>query len=219
MPFCRPKSYCVSCRFRSDICVCARAATVAAKLDLPLRITLIMHAKENRKTSNTGHLIRLALRNTELRLHGFPNAPIVTDDLTSDTTETLCLFPSRGGLILTPETVAQYRATGKSLHLVVPDGNWGQTTRMLKRLPDLRALQRVELPSLAHAMQRSHLRQRRNLTPERISTYEAIAATLGMFFGEATEQALLELYDEAIGQMMLMRGKLSLKDDVFKHRE
>lgn len=204
----RHKTFCTRCRFRSDMCVCERAAAIANKLDLPLRISIIMHAKENRKTSNTGHLIRLALRNAQLHLHGFPGTRLEGHDFESNAAQTLCLFPARGGQILSPEIASHYLASGKPLHLVVPDGNWGQTTRMLKRIPHLNQIPRIELPKLVHSTKRAHLRQRRNLSPERLSTYEAIAATVGMFFGDAAEEALLELYDHAAGQMMAMRGKV-----------
>lgn len=212
MHFDAPKACCINCRFRPDLCVCNKAAQVAARLTVPFSVVLIMHAKENRKASNTGHLIRLALPSSEIRLHGVENQPANFDDLVTGPDVTLCLFPGRGGQILTPDVAAAYRNDGRRLRLVVPDGNWGQTTRMMKRIPALASLPCVELAAFEQSAERLRLRQRRNLTNERVSTYEAIAAAAGAMFGAEAQATLLELYDLAAFRMMALRGKFCITD-------
>jgi DTW domain-containing protein YfiP len=212
MHFTLPKAHCIRCRFRRELCVCAEADRVASKLKLPLTVLLVMHAKENRKASNTGHLARLALPGSELRIHGLPEAPARFDDLLTGPTVSLCLFPSRGGRLLTPELAAEYASRGQRIRLVVPDGNWGQTTRMMKRIPELTQLPRVELPTLEEPPERLLLRQRRNVFDERVSTYEAIAAAAGALFGAKAQATMLELYDVAAFRMMALRGKLKVSD-------
>ena len=212
MSFDPPKSHCINCRFRIDLCVCEDAARVAARLSLPLDAVLIMHSKEHRKASNTGHLIRLTLPGSEIRLHGMPHHKVSFDDLLTGSNVALCLFPARGGRILTPALAAEYLAKGQRIRLVVPDGNWGQTTRMLKRLPALASLPRIELASFESSAERLRLRQRRNIRSERVSTYEAIAAAAGALFGSEAQEQLLELYDIAAFRMMALRGKLRLTE-------
>ena len=115
------------------------------------------------------------------------------------------LFPGRGAEPLTPELVASLPSPPA---LVVPDGNWRQASRMVKRLPLLADAVKVALPDRTFA----GTALRRNQPGHRMSTFEAVAQTLAVLEGEAVAGALLDFYRRATDRMLMVRGKLRLGD-------
>lgn len=212
---------CRFCRFPSVHCVCAAAQRLS--LPTPLSVLLLMHVHENTRSSNSGHLARLVLPKVSLKLHGLREQPLDLTELglRADSEgrpyADLVLFPGRGAVTLTPERLHDYLldpATGQNRHLrlIVPDGNWTQATHMVKRLAPLAPLPRVAIPERLLSAQRASWRARRNIYPERVSTYEAISALVGMVTGEANERQMLELFDAAMLRHMVLRGKLKKRE-------
>ena len=185
MPRHRPRSpYCVACRLRSPLCVCADAP----HLNVATRLVLIMHSKEWGSLTNTGHLTRLALRNVEIRLHGVPHQAVRCEGLAPST---LVLFPGERSDPLTREYLS---TLPRPLTLLVPDGNWNQAKSMMRRVPMLREARpvRLDAPSLGFRS------LRRNSNDERRSTFEAIAQTLGVLEGRETESRLLHFFRQVL---------------------
>jgi DTW domain-containing protein YfiP len=110
------------------------------------------------------------------------------------------LFPGHGALPLTLELIETLPSPPA---LIVPDGNWRQASRMVKRLPLLADAVKVVLP--ARDFKGSALR--RNL-PGRMSTFEAVAQALGVLEGESVAGPLLDFYRRATDRMLFSRGKL-----------
>ncbi len=162
-----------------------------------------MHAKESRRTSNTGRFATLALQNAEVRLHGLKDRAPPVDGF--DDGSTFVLFPGRGARPLTPEYAA---SLARPLTLVVPDGNWTQTKHMMHRVPLLASLPKVELPGPTLDLNRA----RRNVFSDRMSTFEAIAQALGTLEDQGVEEELLGFMRQAVDRMLMLRGKLSKKD-------
>src|SRR5882672_9223145 len=93
---------CAACRLRREECVCAHAPY----LSISTRVIVIMHSKEWRKTTNTGHFARLAIQGAEVRLHGSPKARVSSGGIESAAASTLVLYPGRGANPLCPEYIA-----------------------------------------------------------------------------------------------------------------
>ncbi len=174
---------CVACRQRRDECVCA----FAPRLNMSTRLIVIIHAKEWRRTTNTGHFARLAVKDAEVRLHGSPKFLVNSAGVEAASPSTLVLFPGRGAHPLNAETIASLQ---RPLTLLVPDGNWNQAKHMMRRLPMLRHARPVRLatPSLDLSA------LRRNRCAGRTSTFEAIAQALGILEGRAVEDELLKFF-------------------------
>lgn len=177
-------------------CVCA----LAPRLDLATRVLVVMHAREWRKASNTGHFVRLALKNSDVRLHGLPHQPVDLADVAPLQSSTLVLYPGCGAKPLTKTLVQDVSGP---FTLLVPDGNWQQARNMMRRVATLRKVQPVELPGpvLMGA------RPRRNVFKDRMSTFEAIAQALGILENNVVEDQLLAFFQATVGRMLQLRGK------------
>ncbi|HEY1191509.1 MAG TPA: tRNA-uridine aminocarboxypropyltransferase [Gemmata sp.] len=200
MPPDRDSTPCPVCCLHAWLCLCAQAPRIATRTSL----LLVVHVHDLGRTSNTARLLTLAVRDAALVGHGGREG---TADLTSNVppgATPVVLFPGRGARELTPELVASLPSP---LALVVPDGNWRQAGRMVKRLPLLDGAVKVALPS--RAFEGAALRRNR---PGRMSTYEAVTQALGVIEGEAVAGPLLDFYQRATDRMLLVRGKLRIGD-------
>ena len=201
MPADRDPTPCPDCRNPGWLCVCVYAPRV--KVRTPL--LLVVHVHDLGRTSNTARLLALAVRGATLVCHGAFPAPADPAAHVPAGATPVVLFPGRGARPLTPELVASLPSPPA---LVVPDGNWKQASRMVKRLPLLAGAAKVALPERAcagPALRRSH-------AGHHMSTYEAVAQALGVLEGEAVAGPLLDFYRRATDRMLLVRGKLRLGD-------
>ncbi|QJW95053.1 tRNA-uridine aminocarboxypropyltransferase [Frigoriglobus tundricola] len=197
----RDQTPCPACRLPVWLCVCAHAPRVATRTSL----LLIVHVHDLGRTSNTARLLALAVRGATLVGHGgLPAPPDPACHVPAGATP-LVLFPGRGARTLTAELVA---ALPSPPALVVPDGNWKQAGRMVKRLPLLAGAAKVALPPRVF----TGPALRRNRPGERMSTFVAVAQALAVLEGEAVAGPLLDFYRRAVDRMLLVRGKLRLGD-------
>src|SRR6266542_4966581 len=127
---------CISCRLRRHECVCAQAP----RLSISTRLFVIIHSKEWRKTTNTGHFARLAIKGSVVRRHGLPHRTVSSEGIDADSPSTLVLYPGRGAQPLNAEYIA---TLPRPLTLLIPDGNWNQTQHMMRRIPMLSQAQPV----------------------------------------------------------------------------
>jgi DTW domain-containing protein len=185
-----PAASCTACRLRREECVCDQAP----RLCIATRLIVIVHSKEWRRTTNTGHFARLAVRDAEIRLHGSPKRQVNSAGVDSASASTLVLYPGRGADPLSAESIA---SLPRPLTLLVPDGNWNQTQHMMRRLPMLAQARPVcvERPGIYHHG------LRRNRGTDRISTFEAIAQALGILEGQAIEEHLLRFFRYFLDRM------------------
>lgn len=181
---------CVSCRLRREECVCAHAP----RLSIATRLIVLIHSKEWRRTTNTGHFARLAVRGAEVRLHGSPKGQASSAGVEPSSSSTLVLYPGRGA---DPLSAASITSLPRPFTLLVPDGNWNQTKHMMRRLPMLAQARPVCLDRPGSA----YPGLRRNRRPDRMSTFEAIAQALGILEGQAAEDDLLRFFRYVLDRM------------------
>lgn len=197
----RDPTPCPACRLQGWLCVCAHAPMIAIRTSL----LLVVHINDLGRTSNTVRLLTLAVRDVTLLCHGvFPSPADPASHLHVGTTP-IVLFPGHGAQPLTPELIASLPSPPT---LVVPDGNWRQAGKMVKRLPLLDGAVKVALPMRAFA----GTAVRRNPPGNRMSTYEAVAQALAVLEGQAVAEPLLDFYRRATDRLLLVRGKLRLGD-------
>lgn len=179
----KTKDPCPICRLHKALCICAQIP----KLNLVTKVTLVIHAKELKRTSNTGTLALHALSNGEMKVRGEGREALDLSSLLDKQYHTVLLYPADDGLELTPEYCA---SIAKPIQLLVPDGNWRQASKVHYRHPELSHIPRVKLS--VRAPENDFLRV--ESVPNGMATLQAIAHALRVIEGETVGDALLALY-------------------------
>ncbi len=177
------------------ICIC----DVLPTLHSTTRLLLLIHLRETYQTSNTGHLLPLAMPSCEMRIYGDYNDPMSEEGLVLPGHQTYLLFPGHEAKILTREEIEE---DGRPVSLIVPDATWRQASRMMRRCTPLHSLPRRILPPGPP----SRYKLRRSDDPSRLSTFEAAARALGILEGPTLQQRL----EDEVFQVMIDRSLLSL---------
>lgn len=204
-----PTSSCILCRLPVRWCICPHAPYTPLKADL----TLLVHNMEWRKSSNTGHLIRSVFSDWRVVVQGKPHVRITNDELLWSKKTPYVLFPGKGARSISdiPE-----RERAEGIHLIIPDGNWRQSSHMLKRITPLHGVPAIMLTDEAPA----NRRMRMNISPERMSTFEAVVLALneaGQFPSDASKRddvpsLLMHFFRMYADRMLMLRGLLKAKD-------
>jgi DTW domain-containing protein YfiP len=162
----------------------------------------VIHAREVKRTTNTGLLALRALSNSLLRVRGERTEEkkgLDLSDLLSEEYDSLIFYPAKEAQELTKEFISQFQ---KPLQLIVPDGNWRQASKVHIRHPELRHLPRVMIREPNKALH--HLRAEN--TEYGMSTLLAIAKALTVIEGQEVGQKLQALYELKLERTLQGRG-------------
>lgn len=166
-----------------------------------------MHFLEEPKPTNTAQLAVQALSSGRLVLRGAPglefHAPTLLEQVPA---RAYLLHPTPDAIPLDETSAARLP---RPLHLVVPDGTWGQTRRLVRREAALRALPALSLPAPPSG-RRYPLR--RVQPDDGVCTLEAIARALGLLESPELERQLLALLAVAVERALLGRGARVRRD-------
>jgi DTW domain-containing protein YfiP len=183
---------CLRCLRPTEFCVCAELRPVPSAT----RVVLLQHPREARLAICSAWLTRLALENAELhRGVRFGDHPRVGEVAAAP--GTALLYPG-------PEATPAHLATPPAA-LVVIDGTWPQSERMLRDNPALASLPRI---ALAPARASGYGGLRREPAPGRLSTLEAVALALGALERDPARFApMIEAFRRAVAlQLRCARG-------------
>lgn len=171
---------------REVICICEDIPTV----ETVTRFVILRHQLETLKATNTARFAHLAMPSSEIVTYG--HEPLDFGALAPE-----------GSWLLYPEAEGE-PPRGKPTRVLVLDGNWPQTRRMLHRLPALRRLPRL---SLTHANpDRLRMRKPHEHLKASMSTLEAIAQAVRALEGEEKGAVLDHFYDRITDRVMRARG-------------
>jgi len=206
---------CPQCRRALRTCVCALARAVPYEV----QVLILMHPMEVHEAKGTGHLLHLCLPHSRLLVGECFDAAALRQALYGDWDETAGAGP-RHSVLLYPETGLQDAALGlaaaaplptpwpcapSGLRLVVLDGTWRKSRKMLYANPALQSLPRLALqdvPAGRYAIRKAHL-------PGQLSTFEATALALGRLQGwadGAPQHARLQsVFSDFIARQAAMR--------------
>ena len=191
----KTKDPCPECFLHRDRCICH----LLPVLNLKTRLCLVIHAKEIKRTTNTGRLAVKALSNSEMRVRGAQGAPLDLSDILSPEYRTVLFYPAEEAQELTSEFVA---ADPRPIQLIVPDGNWRQASKVHHRHQELNDIPRVKIgtPNL----ETRHMRV--ETIPEGMATLEAIAHAMGIIEGSVVKEKLLQFYQAKLEETLKGRG-------------
>lgn len=199
----KTKDPCAVCFLHKDRCICHAIPL----LDLQTRVCLVIHAKELKRTTNTGRLALQALKNSEMHVRGEGKEKLDLSEILDPVYQPLLLYPSDDAVELDADFVASLK---KPVLLIVPDGNWRQASKVHHRHQELAQVQRVFLKKKIRdektiASQKS---LRLESTADGMATLEAIAHALRWLEGEEAGVSLQQLYEQKLTQTLLGRGTL-----------
>jgi DTW domain-containing protein YfiP len=192
----KTKVPCQVCFLHQDRCICESIPT----LTLKTKIALIVHAKELKRTSNTGRLAVKALTNSEMFIRGESRETLDIGHLLIPSYRTFLFYPTEDAMELDHKLV---NSSQLPIQLIVPDGNWRQASKVHYRHHELKDIIRVKI-STPNAMT-THLRAEN--TEAGMATLEAIAHALGIIEGESVKSILLDFYYKKLNATLSARGK------------
>lgn len=188
----KTKDPCQVCFLHKDNCICVQIP----KLTLATRVSLVIHYKELKRTSNTGRLAVAALTNSEMFVRGLEQKATDLSTLMSPDYQALFLYPGEDA---EPIGAQQY---DKPIHLIVPDGNWRQASKVYARHPELKDVPRVKVSPRKQATQFL----RKEHVEGGMATLEAIAIALGVLENLEVEAKLTYLYQLKLQATLKARG-------------
>jgi DTW domain-containing protein YfiP len=209
-PFLRAR--CPHCHRALRTCICALAQTVPHEAE----VLILMHPLEVHEAKGTGHLLHLCLPRSRVLVGEQWPADALHAALHGD-----WALPgqdsARHSLLLYPETDTQDAALGlqaaaplpqpwpcaaRQLRLVIIDGTWRKSRKMLYLNPALQALPRLPL----HDVPASGYAIRKAQQPGQLSTFEAAALALAQLegWGQAGQaaQALARVFESFVAGRM-----------------
>ena len=160
----------------------------------------MVHAKELKRTTNTGRLAVEALPNSEMKVRGLIDSPIDLSLALHESYHSLLLFPSEDAVELTTEFVQTIK---RPVLLIVPDGNWRQACKVHHRHVEFKNIQCVFI----NKKNTSTDFLRKETKDNGMATLEAIAYALGVIEGEKIRTSLLQLYQIKLKQTLKGRGQ------------
>ncbi len=164
---------------------------------LKTRVSVLVHVKELKRTTNTGQLATFALTNSHLYVRGRKDQPFNANECLDEAYHSVLFFPSDDAVELTPDLL-----TGKQVNLIVPDGNWRQASKVHTRYPEFAKITRVKISR----PNKSKYFLRKETTPEGMATLQAIAEALGVIEGTEVRDTLAKLYEVKLMRTLSARG-------------
>lgn len=192
----KTKDPCSGCSLHKSRCIC----NYISQISLNTKVSLVIHAKELKRTTNTGTLALKCLTNSEIYIRGQNHSPLDLSSLLSTEYDSLLFYPAENAIELTSDFIKKFN---HPLQLIVPDGNWRQASKVHYRHPELAHIPRVMIstPNLASL----HLRAEN--TEHGMATLEAIAYALGIIEGHDIQNKLMNLYQKKLEQTLIGRGQ------------
>lgn len=183
---------CSRCLLLKAYCVCSFIGE--ARHHRP-QVLIVRHQWEAWKSTGTARIAQLALADLRIVDMAAEHPEPVRAEL-EQLEDAWLLYPGRES----GERLAKLPQT-----LVVLDGTWRQTRKMLRRLPELSRLPRFALETAAPTGPHSRLREGPDASAR--STLESIAGALGQLDSPELGQHLLALHRHFVERTRLARGQ------------
>lgn len=199
-----PRVVCLRCRRPERVCFCRHLASIPSRT----RVVFLQHPRERGMAIGTAKMASLCLPNSELHVGvRWDDTPALARALGDPARPAALLYPGPGAI----DIMAEPPAT--PLTLVVVDGTWSQTKKVVRTNPGLAALPRYSfVPPVP-----SEYRIRREPKQEYVSTIEALVHVLGALEGDVERfvpllvpfRAMIDTQIEHIERLRQRRGRVA----------
>jgi DTW domain-containing protein YfiP len=184
-----PRPQCNTCLRPLSACICRWVAPTAHAVE----VLVLQHPLEVHQAKGSARLLHLSLAHCRVVVGEAFAAPVWP----VDGKRTLLLYPdslehSAPDLRVPTPLPPEGPQARSGLRLIVLDGTWRKSRKMLHQSPPLQQLPRLALRNLPP----SHYRIRKAHRPDQLSTLEATCYALGQLEGDAARfQPLLDAFD------------------------
>lgn len=186
---------CAACLRAQSGCICRWVTPIASRVAL----LVLQHPLEVRNAKNSARLLHLCVRGSRLAVGEAFDAAELHALLHADGRTPLLLYPATPGHAA-PTPDAAMLARPEALRLVVLDGTWRKSCKMLHLSPLLQHVPRLALhdvPASAYRIRKAH-------APHQLSTLEAAACALAQVENDAARyRPLLQAFDGFVQQQAL----------------
>jgi DTW domain-containing protein YfiP len=192
------RTLCCRCLKPQALCYCAQVKSFRSRV----RIVLLQHPLERKKTVGTARMTHLCIENS-LLVPGidFDRNPVVNQLLEDPENHCVVLYPGPGAKnISLPEfqDSKTWVPENKTLVIFVVDGTWPCAKRMLRRSPKL-----LSIPQICFTpSKQSEYRFRRQPEEHCLSTIEAVHVMLEILDPSVNSGHLLELFRTLVDQQV-----------------
>ena len=191
------RRHCDRCSRPLAACICRWIAP----LDSRVQLLILQHPMETANAKGSARLLHLSAAGSVLAEGEAFDPAALHAMLHAGGRTPVLLYPD------TPDAPAPSMARAAdpgSLRLVVLDGTWRKSRKMLYQNPLLQALPRLPLT----AMPASHYLIRKAHLPDQLSTLEASCHALAQLDGGANVQPLLDAFDAFVAHFQATGGRL-----------
>ncbi|HYW56674.1 MAG TPA: tRNA-uridine aminocarboxypropyltransferase [Polaromonas sp.] len=191
------RQQCAGCQRPQNACICTWVTPVAHQVE----VLILQHPLEVNNPKGTARLLHLCLPHSRLLTGEVFDAAVLC---ASESRHTLLLYPDMPqdralGIAAPPALPPDALRDAACLRLVVLDGTWRKSRKMLHLNPALQQLPRLSLQGLPV----SRYRIRQTHQPDQLSTLEATCAALIQIEGNAEKfQVLMTAFDGFVRQQM-----------------
>jgi DTW domain-containing protein len=194
---------CPICLRAQSSCICQWVTPVAPTVE----VLILQHPMEVRNAKGTARLLHLSLARSQIVEGEVFAATDLQALLTAQQKQPILLYPESPqddalGVATPPVLRPDALRDPAQLRLVVLDGTWRKSRKMLYLNPLLQQLPRLalrDMPASRYVVRKAHL-------PDQLSTLEATCAALAQLEGDAPRYApLLSAFDGFVAQHMAYR--------------
>jgi DTW domain-containing protein len=186
---------CSNCRFDHSICLCHQVTPLSTNY----RLSVVMNLSEFFKLSNSGRLLPLLFKNTQIFIRGLRHNPLrwPLQENHKPIEKAYILFPNQQALCVDDISIE------KNANIIIPDGNWSQAAKITNRLLKIKGMQTITFKSTKG----SRYLLRKNPDANRLCTLQASAILMAQLDRDATiEQNANKLLDRLNHNVMSLRG-------------
>ena len=176
------------------LCVCDLVPSIESRV----RWVFVLHDLERYKTTNTAYLAWRSIAGAQLCWYRSRIEPTIPPVELPDDRDTWLLLPLRGE----PVPATELARRDRPLTIVVPDGTWSQTRKIVRTRPELADLPTVSLPEEACA--RWSLRE--ETWPAGMSTVDAVCWLMAALEGPEAAAPLERVAEAMWRRTMISRG-------------
>lgn len=196
------RAMCQRCERPHNTCICHWSVTIAPLVE----VVILQHPLEVRQAKGSARLLHLSLKGSQMYTGESFDEDVLRGILCAGGKTPVLLYPdfveAQDVVLRRPEKLdPQLLASLANLRLVILDGTWRKSSKMLYQNPLLQALPRLSLSD----MPQSHYRIRKAHRPDQLSTLEASCYALMQLEQDGEKYApLLAAFDGFIGQQLTL---------------